>query len=285
MPGLWLRLYTEVAGDRKLRRLPAEQRWLWVVVLCVAKESPRPGWLFLSEGVPVTEEDLADQAAVPIEAVRDGLKSFAGQNMVEIQDGVYHVTNWDDRQFESDLSVERTRRYRQKKRQCDAPGPSPDRHSDVAETSPDRHSDVTVTPPESESEIDNNNASPLPPTADPDPAFRKVEQAYLAVKGGLCASANDLTAMTKALETGTVDQVLRAIERGTKRSKSKVRGFAYFLPIVEEIVAEDRARSRQPPLKVISHPGARAPAGNEQFEDMLKRYQEANGHAASEPAS
>lgn len=128
----WLRLYTDIKNDRKLRRLPPGQRWLWVVMMALAKESPRPGWLLLSEGVPVTIDDLSDEAAITADEVTGGIEMFIKQNMLEEVDGVYHLINWDKRQFASDNSTERTKRYRQRKN----------------ETSQERHSDVTVTPPE-----------------------------------------------------------------------------------------------------------------------------------------
>lgn len=47
-------------------------------------------------------------------------------------DGVLRVTNWDKRQYPSDSSAERTRKYREKKK--------------ANVTSQERHGDVTVTP-------------------------------------------------------------------------------------------------------------------------------------------
>lgn len=108
----WLRLYTEIRNDRKLRRLPPGQRWLWVVIMTIAKESPRPGWLLISEDVPVTLDDLSDEAAIPIEEVEAGLKAFVNQKMIENIDGVFHLLNWDKRQFASDSSTERVKKYR-----------------------------------------------------------------------------------------------------------------------------------------------------------------------------
>lgn len=76
MPMSWFRWYNETISDRKLRRLPTAQRWLWVAVLTLARQSPEPGRLLLSESVPVTEDDLVDAAAIDMEDVRAGLVAF-----------------------------------------------------------------------------------------------------------------------------------------------------------------------------------------------------------------
>lgn len=83
MASLWLRLYTEIIYDSKLRRLPPSRRWLWITLLCIAKVSPRPGWLLLAEGVPVTVKDIADKAAVTVNIVKAGLSDFTYLRMVE----------------------------------------------------------------------------------------------------------------------------------------------------------------------------------------------------------
>lgn len=141
MASQWVRLYTEIRSDRKLRRLSPAQRWLWVVMLTIAKESPQPGRLLLAEGVPVTVEDLADDAAISIEEVRAGLQAFINQRMVAEVDGFYHLINWNKRQFVSDSSTERVKKHRSNQE----PG---------HETLVQRCSNTLETPPEAEADPD-----------------------------------------------------------------------------------------------------------------------------------
>lgn len=145
----WFRFYTDTVHDRKIRRLPPAQRWLWVAVLTVAKMSPEPGKLLLSErnvtetlhvtgevtasNVAVTNDDLSDIAKVDIQDVEDGMKAFQTQNMVHVDDGVYVVTHWKKRQYISDSSADRVKRHRDKTR---------------------RYSNVTVTPPETDTDTE-----------------------------------------------------------------------------------------------------------------------------------
>ncbi|OPX87757.1 MAG: DNA replication protein DnaD [Pelotomaculum sp. PtaB.Bin104] len=143
MSQLWLRLYTEIRHERKLRRLPPAQRWLWVVILTLAKESPQQGWLLISEGVPVTLDDLADEAAIPFEDVEAGVNSFVEQKMLENIEGTWHLVNWDKRQYVSDSSAERVRRHRAKQQENGVTS-----IKDV--TLQKRYSNDYVTPPETE---------------------------------------------------------------------------------------------------------------------------------------
>lgn len=158
MAGLWLRLYTEVTRDRKLRRLPSDQRWLWIAILSVAKESPKPGWLLLADGVPVTAEDLADEAAIPIDQVEAGLKAFTEQMMIKEVKGIWHCLNWNKRNFISDTSTERVKKFRGKKN----------------ETFQKRSSNKNETPPETETdtETDTDNINPPNPPKVETPEYK-----------------------------------------------------------------------------------------------------------------
>lgn len=114
----WFRFYVEAIHDRKLRRLPPAQRWLWVVVMAVARQSPISGRLLLvcdENGMePVTEEDLVDLAAIKPVDVRAGMEAFRRMGMVAKDPdlGCEVVVHFNDRQFESDDVTLRTRKHR-----------------------------------------------------------------------------------------------------------------------------------------------------------------------------
>ncbi|MGB9834999.1 MAG: phage replisome organizer N-terminal domain-containing protein [bacterium] len=118
----WLRLYTDITRDRKLRRLSPTARWIWVTLLCMAKESPEPGKLLLSKNVPVTVEDIVDEAGIsekdvpdPASYVQEVLCNFKELDMIKEEDGVLVITNWSKRQFETDDIGQYLRDYRQRK--------------------------------------------------------------------------------------------------------------------------------------------------------------------------
>lgn len=138
-PKPWLRLYTEVTRDRKLRREKPETRWLWIAVLCLARSSPQPGRLMLSDGSPVDVEDLADEAAITLAAARRGVARFRSTGMLTLdeRDGVLCVTQWGERQFASDRATDRSRRHRESNGDATAYRPPMQRPSDGDATAPE----------------------------------------------------------------------------------------------------------------------------------------------------
>lgn len=154
MSSQWVRVYTEITRDRKLRRYPASVRWAWVTILCMAKESPVAGVLLLSASVPITIEDIADEAAISVEEAEKAVDAFLAQDMLEMgTDGTFRLTNWDTRQFESDNSSERSRRHRNNKKGNTSEAEM-QRCRNVAETPPDTDTD-TDTETETETELIN----------------------------------------------------------------------------------------------------------------------------------
>ena len=155
MASVWFRCYTEIKRDRKLRRLPSCFRWIWVVLMAIAKESPIEGQLLLSEDLPLTIEDIADEAAVDTEEVEQAIERFKEQNMLHEEEGVFVLTNWDSRQFVSDNSTERVRKHRQRKK----------------ETPVKRYSNDEVTPPDTDTDTDTDtekDKGSCPNSANPD---------------------------------------------------------------------------------------------------------------------
>ena len=179
----WLRLYTEITRDRKLRRIKPAFRWIWIAILCMAKESPIPGRLLLSENIPVTAEDIADEAAVTIKEVNQALQIFEEELMLHKENGIMVVTNWDKRQYESDSSKERVKKCRENKRDETVTSPLQDRYTDVTSPLQDRYSNVTVTAPDTdtESDTDTDKNNPITSSKEDAPARspKKSSQPYM----------------------------------------------------------------------------------------------------------
>lgn len=114
----WVRLYTETTKDPKIRRRPVAERWVWMSVLCLAGESPVRGTLLVTESSPITEQDIADDANVPLRTVRQAMAGFTQDDMihVDLDLSAWVVTKWDERQPQSDASAaDRQRKHRQRK--------------------------------------------------------------------------------------------------------------------------------------------------------------------------
>ena len=68
----WLRLWNDMLSDPKLRRLPYAQRWLWVGLLILARQSPLPGQLYVSKHVPILAKELPSLTGVNLRQVTAG---------------------------------------------------------------------------------------------------------------------------------------------------------------------------------------------------------------------
>lgn len=167
----WFRFYSDTIKDPKIRRLSLAHRWLWVAILSLAKESPEPGRLLLSHDVPVTREDLSDSASIPLKQVTGGLQILESQRMIHFEGDIIVVTHWDDRQFTSDGSNERVKRYRSKKRNTDV-------------TLHDRYSNDVVTPPDHRVQSTDTESDP-DKRSESDLARAEIVKAYTEVCGDL----------------------------------------------------------------------------------------------------
>lgn len=103
----WLRLYTDILDDRRFFDMPAElyRRWSFLLVVCKKHDGRLPP---LSDCAWSLRLSDADMAATLEELSRLGL--------IDSTDTGLCPHNWDGRQFESDNSVERVRRYRERMR-------------------------------------------------------------------------------------------------------------------------------------------------------------------------
>lgn len=91
----WFRLYHDLPNDRKLRRFSPQQKWAWVVILCLASENKERG--------QVTGEDDSDVADYcGFECVQDYLyflDKLRQKDMITPIEGGFKITHWDDRQY------------------------------------------------------------------------------------------------------------------------------------------------------------------------------------------
>lgn len=86
-----------IGTNRKLRRLPVAQRWTYVAgVLALASQSPIRGALLITDGEPVTAEDVAEEATVSLAVATGALESFRKLGMLDRDEhGIEWVHDWD----------------------------------------------------------------------------------------------------------------------------------------------------------------------------------------------
>lgn len=97
----WIKLYIDMFDRRKInkiRRLPNGDSILlfWVMLLATAGKCNAGGLIFITERVPFTKEDLADEFDFEISTIELALKAFVELDMIELSDeGYISVCNWE----------------------------------------------------------------------------------------------------------------------------------------------------------------------------------------------
>lgn len=118
----WFRFYSETIKDRKIIKVAQAvgvQRVVivgaWATVLAIASTSPARGKLLVTLHERFNETDIADEIGLDETTTKIILEAFVKYEMLHVENGVYCVTNWDKRQFDSDNSTERVRKFREKR--------------------------------------------------------------------------------------------------------------------------------------------------------------------------
>jgi uncharacterized protein YifN (PemK superfamily) len=122
----WFRCYSEFATDPKVQIMPEHMQRRLVMILCLRSSNVLATLLAteIAFSLRITEQELAETKAVFID------KGFI--------DNDWNVLNWDKRQYVSDSSTERSRKYREKRKQ-DVQQPC-----NVAATLPDTDTDTDI---------------------------------------------------------------------------------------------------------------------------------------------
>jgi predicted phage replisome organizer len=114
----WIKIYLDMFDRRKInkiRRLPAGNDILlfWVMLLVTAGKCNAGGMIYITERVPFTKEDLADEFDFEISTIELALKAFVEFDMIELSDdGFIYVSNWEKYQ-----STDRLAEIREKDRE------------------------------------------------------------------------------------------------------------------------------------------------------------------------
>lgn len=246
----WFRHYIGMMRDEKLvaaavkAKQPVERVvWIWGAILESACEVDDDGrYIFdAGEAAYFLRCDESDVLAV-VDAL-EGIGRIADQV----------VTRWSERQFQSDTSRERQRRYREKKRHTDTDDGTSDRHSGADKrhgdvTRPSRDGEVTLQESDTDTELNADDSAR---------AISKPMEAEMRAAAGkaLNEASPSLLVMADPMRwlAGDCDwsaDVIPAITAAAARSRpGRVRSWGYFSDAVWE------ARDRR--LKPAPEPRAR----------------------------
>jgi hypothetical protein len=155
MANPWFRLYSEFADDPKVQMLSEAMQRRLIMLFCSRCKGETLHETERAFQWRVTETELAETKAI-----------FLSKGFI---DGDWNLLNWNKRQFLSDSSTDRVRRYRQSKKQN--------------ETLHETVSTVTVTPPE-QNRTDSEQSKSIS-RAEQDPSvIAKIVLSELSLSGG-----------------------------------------------------------------------------------------------------
>lgn len=109
----WFRFYTEALDDLKVQKLPPHLFKTWVNLLCLAGQN--------GGRIPSVDE-MAFRLRMSAHDAEQQLSDLILAGLIDITDRGHYPHNWHSRQYVSDSSAERTRKYRERKQKqsCDA---------------------------------------------------------------------------------------------------------------------------------------------------------------------
>jgi hypothetical protein len=139
----WLRFYDDTINDPKIIKLPDATRWHWVALLCVASKN---------DGALPPLDDIAIQLRITPAKATEVIAVLVKAGLLDKVETGYIPHNWDGRQYKSDVSTDRVKRFRNVSKQ------KTKRFETVSETPPDTDTD-TETETEAETEYAEANAS------------------------------------------------------------------------------------------------------------------------------
>lgn len=206
----WFRMYDELLDNPKVQRLSGDEFKAWVNILCLASRA---------DGVVPNIQDVAFALRLDEKKTAKIVGSLVASGLLDAgADDTFHPHKWNDRQYKSDVSTTRVKRFRER---------SKERHETATETAPDTEADT-------EQSSVTNVTGGEPPSADPDKQFWDGAKAYLGKSKAPCIG--------KWLKDHTRDRVAAAI------AQAQVERAVDPVPYVEAIL-------RKPMLRAVGDDG------------------------------
>ncbi|MFA4904688.1 MAG: phage replisome organizer N-terminal domain-containing protein [Desulfobaccales bacterium] len=122
MGRLWGRLYAGTRNHRKIKilaeRLPSLWTY-WYVLIDLAIEVNDHGWIHISPGIPYSYKELAKELRIRrVDHAKTLCRTLEELRMITIADKGILLNSFSERNFESDFSTPRVRKYREKQKEA-----------------------------------------------------------------------------------------------------------------------------------------------------------------------
>lgn len=157
----WFRMYDELLDDPKVQRLSGDDFKAWVNILCLASRA---------DGSLPTVSDIAFALRLDPKKADSMFRRLTDAGLIAEVDGVSKPNKWDARQYKSDVSTGRVKRFRERSKGVSETPP---------ETAPDTETDTEVP-------LSNDNGDEpkiLPVLIDPEKLFWDNAKAHLQSAG------------------------------------------------------------------------------------------------------
>ena len=135
----WFRVHNDVLDNPKLILIAESDRWRYLGLLSLMSQ----GVLTKYEGEKL-DRVISAKMRLTNSEWEETKRRLQEEELI---DDKCHPIGWEDRQYASDSSAERTRKYRERKKK---------KQSDAGVTSQERHSDADVTPPDTDTDTDTD---------------------------------------------------------------------------------------------------------------------------------
>jgi len=186
----WFRLYSEFASDPKVQSMPEIMQRRLIMLFCLRCSNVLE---------TLHEDEIIFALAITPEEWETTKQLFVSKCFIRFISGKCNVINWNKRQFISDLSTDRVRKYRAKN-----------------ETLQKRSKSVTVTPPDSDSdsETDKREENIIAPLellkpegqtkeitkSKPDPLYQAIFQSFIGKAGAFTNYPKEAQAIKRIIK-------------------------------------------------------------------------------------
>ena len=180
----WFRMYDELLDDPKVQRLSGDDFKAWVNILCLASRN---------EGALPPVQDIAFALRLDARKAAAMFDRLQSAGLIVAVDDAFMPNKWNARQYKSDVSTDRVKRFRE-------------RSKPVSETAPE-------TPPDTETDTEYSVANATAP-ADLEKVMFDTGKEFLARHGVAVGKSGPLLGKWKRDQgAGAVIEALAAAQR------------------------------------------------------------------------
>ena len=220
----WIKITTDIFSDEKIlliEQMPDADSLLviWFKLLCMAGKENNYGVFLMRNRMPYTEEMLATIFRRPLNTVRLALSTFEAFGMIDIEDDVVVIPNWEKHQnidgMEKIREQNRIRKQKQREKQKQA------LLSVSHVTSRDGHATDKI---RIEEDIDNNISCAIPEESH-DSFFERIWKLYPIKKGKGQVSKTK----KQVLQRIGYEELERCVNRFVKTMEKEHRDKQYWM--------------------------------------------------------